>query len=64
MSQLLDWQVFVSSMVQLKIAVTVLPARLMLALDVINAEPTVIAQFLKAMVELERDLLGLVLEKL
>ncbi|WP_223643445.1 hypothetical protein [Corallococcus sp. EGB] len=59
---ILDWQVFPPSMVQLGMALTILPEKVLLAADVVNVEPSVLGTFLKALDKVEFKRLGLLFD--
>ncbi|MCP3100467.1 hypothetical protein LZ198_16480 [Myxococcus sp. K15C18031901] len=61
---IVNWQVLPPSMVQLGMALTILPEKILLAVDVVNVEPSVLGTFLKALYKVEFELLGLLFEML
>ncbi|NPC68977.1 hypothetical protein HPP05_04345 [Corallococcus exiguus] len=61
---IVNWQVLPPSMVQLGMALTLLPEKILLAVDVVNVEPSLLGSFLKALYKVEFKLLGLMLENL
>ncbi|MBN8469005.1 hypothetical protein JYJ95_21085 [Corallococcus exiguus] len=61
---IVNWQVLPPSMVQLGMALTILPEKILLAVDVVNVEPSVLGTFLKALYKVEFKLLGLLFDML
>jgi hypothetical protein len=59
-----DWNVFAPSQIQLNMTITVLPGRVMLSLDVMEVDPSLIATLLKALLQVEKDLFELLLAEL
>lgn len=58
-SPLVEWQAFAPSMVQLNMAITVLPEKVMLSVDVMEVDPSLIYTFLKALIKVEKKLMEL-----
>lgn len=61
---IVNWQILPPSMVQLGMALTILPEKILLAVDVVNVEPSVLGTFLKALYKVEFKLLGLMFDML
>lgn len=58
-SPLVQWQMFAPSKVTLNMNLTILPERVMLSIDVMEVDPSLIWTFLKLMYKVEKTLLGL-----
>ncbi len=56
---LVEWQVFAPSLVQLNMTLTILPERVMLSMDVMEVEPSLIFTFLKLLYQVEKKLMEL-----
>lgn len=61
---IVNWQFLPPSMVQLGMALTILPEKILLAVDVVNVEPSALGTFLKALYMAEFKLLGLMFDML
>ena len=56
---IVDWKAFAPSMIQLGVAATILPEKIMLAVDVVNVEQSYMETFLEALEKVTFKLLGL-----
>lgn len=56
---LVQWAMFVPSMVQLNITLTILPERAMVSIDVMEVDPSLIYTFLKLLYEVEKKMMEL-----
>jgi hypothetical protein len=58
-SPLVQWQAFAPSNVQLNMNLTILPEKVMLSMDVMEVDPSLIYTFLKALIKVEKKLMEL-----
>jgi hypothetical protein len=61
---LVNWQAFQPSMVQVGLAVSVLPASLQLVIDQLNVEPSAVAELLEALAEVTKEFIDALFELL
>lgn len=59
-----DWNAFAPSQIQLNMTIAVLPGRVMLSLDVMQVDPSLIATLLQALLKVEKNLFELLLAEL